>query len=510
MKRIFDSPLVGYILALFSGLVAVAAYAPFSYNMLMFFCLALLYHRLEKTHNNRQAFFTGFYFGCGYFGAGVSWVYVSLSTYGNMVPAMAIAMVIVFVVYLSLFFALCCYLYRRYFSHFSSYWRLLFIMPALWVIFEALREYIMTGFPWLSLGYSQTDSWLSASAPIVGVLGVSFVTAIMAGIMLYIIRADTFKAGFRWIGLMFCIYMAHLALLQISWVEPAGEPIHTKLVQGNVSLIDKWTPSEQDNIFNKYQQLSQQGEILSGDKTQYIIWPEAAIPQFADQVKNSFASRVAQQDDQVYITGILERDSKNLFNSIAIFQNQQDYQSYQKRHLVPFGEFIPFKSIISPILTSLEIPMSDLSPNPDAQSVIKINDINFGFSICYEDAFPMDIRHSLKEAEQQADVLLNVSEDAWFGRSFGPHQRLQMAQMRTKEMQRYMIRVSNNGLSSIIDNHGKILQQAPQFEIAVMDASVPLLKGQTPFARFGHLIILMIIGLGFIALAITSRVRSKK
>jgi apolipoprotein N-acyltransferase len=275
------------------------------------------------------------------------------------------------------------------------------------------------------------------------------------------------------------------------WTVPDQRSLSVKLVQGNVSIWDKWNPKKSSEILNNYLALSEQGQA-----TDLIIWPEAAVPLLMEQLPEGFIEQLNQKVNSYTMFGIVEKDvlSNALYNSVVSTQKDGSFSFYRKIQLVPFGEFLPLKFLLQWLLNYLHIPMSDFSAYEQKQEPIDVKGVKIGVSICYEDAFANVIRASLP----QADLLVNVSEDAWFGNSLAPHQRLQMAQMRAIENGRSLVRVSNNGLSAVINHKGKLLNIAPQFETFVFDAQVELRNGTTPFSLWGHKLVLSILGLLFL------------
>jgi apolipoprotein N-acyltransferase len=273
----------------------------------------------------------------------------------------------------------------------------------------------------------------------------------------------------------------------ITWVEPKGEPVKIALVQGNISLAEKWHVDGRSGILKRYMDLS------DNTNADLIVWPEAAVPLYADELPESFWRRLKDHPAD-FVIGILERRKdaagEKLYNSVAGVGNSLSF--YRKRHLVPFGEFLPLSSFLEWLLNYLHIPMSDFSSWPGAQPPLTAAGIPLGVSICYEDAFPEDVRAMLPDAT----LLVNVSEDAWFGDSLGPHQRLQMAQMRAVEMGRPMVRAGNTGVSAVIDHRGEISARSPQFTETVLQDTVQPMTGTTLYVRFGNLIMIVLVVLG--------------
>lgn len=468
------------------------AYAPFYLFPLAIFLPTLLFvlwqwreQDVSSSALARRAALQGFLFGFGMFGVGVSWIYVSLHNFGNMNPPLATIAVILFVSILAFFPAILGWLQARFYNRSPLVHGVLLLAP-LWVLLEWTRGWIFSGFPWLHLGYSQTISPLGQLAPWLGVYGVSFVTAVTAALLAAWWLQPQRKKFVVSTIIMIWIVSGLSGLVQ--WVQPKGDAINIALVQGNVSLREKWSPGALPRILQDYQRLSRQAP-----EAEIIIWPEAAISTYLDNLSLAFKNKLVNNNKlnnsksrpQHYLVGIVEKEKSKTgwatYNSVAHF-NQSDTQVYRKRHLVPFGEFLPFKPLLGWLIKYLHIPMSDFSSGPNDVNTLKVGNTVVGLSICYEDAFGEEVIEALPEA----DFLINVSEDAWFGDSLAPHQRLQMAQVRAMESGRYMVRAANTGPSVVINHRGQVLAKSPQFVAKVLSAKVQPMQGMTPYSRSGN------------------------
>ncbi len=487
-----------YLAALIAGALAVFAFSPFNWYPLSIVCPALLF-LFWLGASVRQCFWLGFMFGVGMFGVGVSWVYVSLHDFGNMPAPLAGIVVTVFVLYLSLFPAAVGGLQAAW-PGTNTLVRATLVIPSLWAMSEWLRGWLLSGFPWLSLGYSQVGWPLGGFASVVGVYGVSWFTAVTVGAIVAVVVN---RSRFAPLGIAVAITLiaAGWLLDRINWVEPKGKPVKVALVQGNIPLVDKWRVDRRSGILAQYMELSDNTDA------ELIVWPESALPVYADELPESFW-RGLEDHPADFVFGILERRTDatgdRFYNSVVAVSNSLSF--YRKRHLVPFGEFLPLSSVLGWLLDYLHIPMSDFSSWSGAQAPLMAVGNPLGVSICYEDAFPEDVRVMLPDAR----LLVNVSEDAWFGDSFGPHQRLQMAQMRAVEMGRPMVRAGNTGVSAVIDHRGKISTRSSQFIKTVILDTVQPMTGTTPYVRFGNLImiVLAVLGMG-VAVLVNLRLRQE-
>ncbi len=491
------------LLVAFAGALSVAAYAPLQWWWLMPLSLAIIYYYWSKS-TPKQAAWYGFIFAFMQFGFGVSWVYVSLKTYGNMPMPMAAAAVVLFVAALAAFMAFFGWIFAKLresaTDQKSIFQALLF--AAVWVLAEWMRSFVLTGFPWLDVGYSQTTRWLSGYAPLGSVYFVSFM--LLLTVALLVNSIELLRSSRRKVQLLVQMISAILivvggALLQQKeWTEPLDQPLNIAVVQANVPITQKWLPSYQAELFAKYKQLIPEEEV------DLVVWPETALPIYLHQTNQEFWDYI-KPDKGNLLAGIMEFQTGNKgqqdksYNS-AVLTCDDQVQVYRKRHLVPFGEYLPLRSLLSWVLDYLQLPMSDFNAW-SSQQVLECGEIKLALSICYEDAFAAELRDHLGSSE----ILVNISEDAWFGDSLAPHQRVQMAQMRAQELARPMVRSANTGPSTIIDSKGIIIAATKQFTAASIVRKVYPHIGTTPFIRWGMWIIYL-SGLVF-ALAMIVHIR---
>ncbi len=463
--------------ALAAGLLLPLAFSPFDLFPLAVLSPALLFALWSDASPGRAAF-RGFLYGTGMFGLGVSWVYVSMHHYGNMPAPLAGLAVLLFVAGLALYPALCGWLQARFFSARGA-WHAMVLLPSLWVLFEWVRGWFLTGFPWLNLGYSQATSPLAGYAPWLGVYGVSFFCALSAGLLAWGAHAPEkfLKLG---LPLFAAVWIGGWFAGKIEWVQPAGNPLRVTLIQGNVPLDSKWRPDSRAAIMSRYAALS-----AAAPKSDLIIWPESAVPAYLDEIDSGYLEglrRLSQAARVDFLLGVVERDKdrRHYFNSVVSISPQPGI--YRKQHLVPFGEYPPLEPLFSWLMRNLQIPMSDFSSGAPDQPPLFAAGQKIGVSVCYEDAFGEEVIRTLPSAT----LLVNVSEDAWFGDSLAPHQRIQMARLRALETGRPLLRAANTGPSVAIDHHGDVTARSPQFQIQALTASVQPMQGATPYVRLGN------------------------
>jgi apolipoprotein N-acyltransferase len=466
----------GWLTVLLAGAMAVAAFAPFGWYPLVLLSLAVLFYQWLADTPSR-AFGHGYLFGLGFFGAGISWVYVSIHHYGHVPVVPAFLVMSGLVAFLSLYPATVGYCIRRLLPGEPGWAAMVLALPAGWILSEWVRGWLFSGFPWLTVGSSQVDSPLSGYAPLAGVFGTGLVVAMSAGLLLAIARD---RRRYASLGLLVALWAGGLLLGRIEWTQPRGAALDVALVQGNIAQEDKWAPDNLAATLSRYSELS-----FALRDIDVVVWPETAIPAFYHQVEDSFIpylERELQAAGMTLLTGIpvLDRDTWNYYNSVISINPETVF--YSKQHLVPYGEYLPLRDVIGDSLDALAVPNADFTSGTSGQPLLHAAGYPVATSICYEVIFGEQLIRDLPEAA----MLVNVSNDAWFGGSLAPHQHLEMARMRARETGRPMLRATNTGISAIIDSRGNITARSAQDEEVVLTGSVIPRAGATPYVRVGN------------------------
>jgi apolipoprotein N-acyltransferase len=497
---LLKSPLINKKNWLFflAGLSLVLAYAPFSQWYLSLFVPAIVFYHLAKEVPKKSAKLM-LLFAFGWFASGISWVHVSIDQFGGLPLVVSLALMLILCLYLALFPALAAYLT----AYFSTKKQLnLWLLIPFWLISEYLRSLVLTGFPWLSLGYSQIDSPLANFAPVIGEVGITaliiLINVCLAKIAITLKQVGQKKLTFP-ILFLFIITVFSYGLGQINWVQATGETTKVALVQGNIAQSMKWAPEQEWPTMLKYLDLTR----VNYD-ADIIIWPESAIPAVEPAVQDylSTVNRSALLNNSVIITGILNYnfESKEYFNSLIVIGNKQDKDEqgyyynhsnrYSKHHLLPIGEFVPFQELLRPIAPLFNLPMSSFSRGNYVQHNLIAKNLHILPLLCFEIVFPHQLAANLTK---QTDLLLTVSNDAWFGDSHGPHQHMEIARMRALEFGRPLLRSTNNGITAVVDHHGNFIARIPQFEEGVLKTKITLVTGETPYSQWPRLILLTMI-----------------
>ena len=465
------------LLSFIAGAVTVLGFAPFDYFLLPFFSLAILFSIwINQTpgHAARQ----GYFFGLGLFSVGTFWIHVSIDQFGGVPYVAAVILALLFAAFISLYPALAGWLSAKVIKRFqlSIAKQLLLVFPSVWVLAELTRAYFLTGFPWLSLGYSQVDSVLAGAAPYLGVFGVSWLVALVAAGLVIMLKQKQTGKQLTTTVFIAGIFMLSYGLSNQQQTNDSGKSLDVRIVQGNVPQEIKWHPDYRASTIDLYQKLS------FAEKADLVVWPETAVPAFYDEVENYLIKPLAEKlvsrgSEMVIGIPVREKDGR-YFNSMVSLGSEFD--RYDKRHLVPFGEYAPVEFLLRPLVDYFRIPMSDFAKGTSQRPLLKVGDYFAGVSICYEDAFGNETAQSMPDAA----YLINVSNDAWFGDSLAPYQHLQIARMRAIETGRDMIRATNTGISAIVDYRGKVLQESAQASTEVLQGKIQLRQGTTFYSRY--------------------------
>jgi len=464
----------GRVVAALAGAALPLAFAPFGAYPVAVLSLAVLFGTWLAAP--REAAWRGFWFGVGAFAAGTWWLYVSVRLVGGTPLPVALLLLGGLVGIMAAWIAGAGWLAARVAR--GSVVAGALAMPGAWLLAEWLRGWVLTGFPWLSVGYGQIDGPLAAWAPVGGVYGVSLVAAVLAAALLLLARG-TARVRVAAVAVLAALALATAVLGPRRWTEPDGAPLRVALVQGAVPQLLKWQPGERRATMELYRSLT---EGITG--ADLVVWPEAAIPAPADMVAGYLdeLGELARARGMQLLVGILTHDERTgeYYNSLLAVGAPAG--AYHKRHLVPFGEFFPVPAFVRSWMRMMNLPYSDLSRGADRQAPLLVRGTGLAPTICYEDAYGAE----QLVFQPAAGVLVNVSNDAWFGDTLAPHQHLQIARMRALETGRPMARATNTGISAFIDERGRVTDVAPQFRPAVLEGGVQPRAGATPYARTGN------------------------
>jgi apolipoprotein N-acyltransferase len=507
------------------GALGVLGFAPFYFWPAALVSIAVLLALWLRPSRKRGAFAIGLFWGLGLFLAGVSWIYVSLHVYGNMPAVLAAVATFLFCAYLALFPALGGVAFqwirqrRSQTATRATVFDLLLAMPACFVASEMLRGWFLSGFPWLTMGYSQTPGGvvpapLAGFAPVIGTFGISWLMALIAAMIVLLFPrispVQLSRRGARWAtATVIGICLLGAALQHVPWSAPAGQSIKASLLQGNIEQSLKWREDQRVPTLTNYLELAEQSNA------KLLVMPETALPTFLDAVPQDYLDRlrnhaVARGADLIIGAPIAERAANepsesrrpySYFNS-AISLGASQPQRYDKSHLVAFGEFTP--PLFAWVYRWLQIPLADFTKGTPDPQPMNIAGTKVAVNICYEDAFGAEIARQLPEA----NLLVNISNMAWYGQSLAADQHAQMAQTRAMETSRWMLRSTNTGVTAAIDHTGRIVNALPQFTRGTLNVDAEPRIGRTAYSMWRDWPVLAALVIVLVACA--TRVKREK
>jgi apolipoprotein N-acyltransferase len=472
---------MSYLVALVAGALLPLSFAPFGWWPLGFVAVAGWFWALRRTR--QRAWLTGWLFGVGKYAAGASWVYVSIHVYGHAPPPLAAFLVVLFVGGLAGFTLVNGVVFARLRT--GSVLTDAITFALLFVAFEWSLTWVLTGFPWLFVGHAHLATPLAGLAPVGGVLLVSLAVALgatLASAAVVLWRNAARRRAALAAALAMVPWVAGAGLARVAWVDE-GDTRTVALVQGNIDQGVKWDPAESRRIIGTYVALSE--PHWDAD---LLVWPEAAVTEFEHEATGLLEELDARgrRTGTAVVLGIPHAERMpdgriELHNAVRVVGAGDG--RYLKRRLVPFGEYVPLEGLLRGLIAFFDLPTSHMAPGPDGQPLLDIGGLRAAMAICYEVVYPDLVRADAANA----DVLMTVSNDTWFGRSIGPLQHLEMAQMRALENGRWLLRATNNGVTAIVDVHGRVRERLPQFAAGVLRGTWRSASGTTPFTRYGEL-----------------------
>lgn len=487
-------PWIARLVLFVTGALAPLIFAPFHVWPLAF-VLPGVFWWLTADAPRREAFWRGWWFGLGFFGFGISWVYFSMRTVDTPVW-ISLVLTSGFCIGMAFLFALQAWLpalLRRWTGVLP--W---VVFPLVWLAFEGVRSTLFTGMPWLLWGTLATDTWLRGWLPLGGVFLTSLWVLLGAGALWHLAsiwaarRQAWLPATGLAVGILGLTWGVGLALLDREYTQPRGDmTLEVAAMQGNVEQSRKWLRSERGPTLNLYESLN-----ARHPDADLLVWPETAITAFPDELPNYLASldNVLSSRSQTLLAGIpLRGDGQRYYNGIGAWG--EGAGDYRKQRLVPFGEYLPLQSVLEGLIAFFDLPMSGFSAGGSGQPPMTMSHqgetLRLAPLICYEAAYPGLSRQQAMDS----DLLVVISNDAWFGRSLAPRQHLQITRARAIENQRDMVRSTQNGISALIDAHGRILDRTDQFVVASVAGELTPRQGTTPYQRWGEWLVVFLAAL---------------
>ncbi len=494
--RLANSAALRAAIAFVAGAAAVLGFAPVDAPLVTLAAFVVLAQLWQVSPSPRAAFGTGFWFGLGLFGAGVSWVYVSLARFGGMPPLLAGIATLGFCAVLALYPACAGWLQAR--APGPAWLRATLVAPAAWTVLEWMRGWVLTGFPWLAVGYAAIDTPLAGYAPLGGVHLLTLATLACAGALWCFICGHGRALAAVSIGL---VVATGAALRTVAWTTPTPTVSQVALLQGNIAQDLKFDPARHAHTLEIYARLAEQS------RARLIVMPETAVPRFLDLVDPAYVERLAAigvRNGGDLLLGAPLRHAPGRYTNSVISLGVSPRQAYHKVHLVPFGEFVP--PGFGWVMRWLSVPLSDFAAGQRNQPLFEVAGQRVAVNVCYEDAFGADIARALPAAT----LLINVSNVAWFGDSLAPAQHLQIARMRALETGRMVLTATNTGITAAIAANGALLGRLPQFVQGQLEVAALAYTGATPFVRMGNGFALALSALLLAAAIVIARLQGSR
>lgn len=459
------------LLSFFLGALLTLAFSPFDHWLLAFVSLSGLSWLWLNPHEHHPIRY-GFLFGLGNFSTGVHWVYISMYAYGGAPLFFAVGANILLILYLSLF-PLLIGLLLHYLSRPATVRRALLI-PLFWITGEIIRSYLFSGFPWLSVGYTQLYGLFKGIIPLAGMFAAGFILMLICSLLAF----SYYRSGFAAIFAASLIGVMSFSTQFLSFTTPIGNPISVALIQGNVAQLTKFEPEQMLRDMQDYIQL------IDERREQVVILPETAFAFMEELIHDDYLNALDKQyreKNQAIILGMPtgNYEKGEYYNSVITLGSA--HGRYHKKHLLPFGEYLPMRRLFSFFRHFVTIPMGDFSRGESVQPLLSTNGVSAGVFICFEGAFGRVV-----QPYSYAQYLINVSNDGWFQDSIAADQHLQLTQVRALELGREIARATNNGHTVFIRSDGSIAERLPRFQRAVLSHTIQPRTGQTPYAKYGE------------------------
>jgi apolipoprotein N-acyltransferase len=492
---------VRLLISLCLGALMPLGFAPWHHAWLVIVLFACQFSLLN-TLSSKETYVAWLLFGLGFFGIGLLWTSHSIHVFGGMPKPFAMSLALLLALYCSSLLLLPLRVFKRLQCNHSLYFVTVF--PSIWLISEILRSTFFTGFPWLLIGYAHTQSILKGWFAIGSAYLVTWLSLSISGLLYWLCKKNVSRRQRLQLALILALISGLSVLLtQTHWTQPTEKQLTITLVQGNTDVDLKWQQEHAMEIFAHYWHLTE--PHLQPD--QLIIWPETALTiptPFSNPLLSSLAEK-AHTNQTTLLIGVphLYLTEQKFSNRLQMLGTHQGL--YEKSHLLPFGDYIPFEKYLEPILTWLKLPMSDFQAGKPAEMPLTMGDWKLAPSICFEIAFT----NPMRRISALSDFIITVSNDGWFGKTIGPWQHFQIATVRALENGRPVLRATNTGVTGIINADGQILASLPQFEATTLTQTLSGYHGKTPWQRFGYWPVLLFVALGIGVYSRRSRLHFK-
>ena len=500
MKKVNIKSLFPFIITLLSGAILVFAFAPFRIDVVAIVSLSIFFYFLSKCDKYRYAFLISLIFGLGFFGTSISWVYISIHLFTQSMAA-GLAAAIALVILLSFLHTIPFGVFSYTLTHRSDNYMKLLIYPALWTLFEIVKANLLWGgFPWVSLGYSQTESPLIWYSSIGGVYFVTYLLAFIAVLITFyilpLLKTSRKSASSRYklilsILTIVIIYIGGAITSKLQPSEISDQTQKVLLVQGDFIQEFKWNNANFLKMQNYYE------NIVKQHKDTLIILSENAIPAYRQYQTDYFngLNKLADKNNNAILVGSLSNADNKILNSSIMLGKGNGV--YNKHHLVPFGEYFPIKFF--GYIDS--VGLSNFDAGDKVQPIMHAFSSPLANFICYEIGYPEQVRDQL----QGASIISVISDDSWFGNSIARDQQLQISQVRAIENDRFVLSTTSNGITAIIKPNGYIEKELPKDIRNTLEGTVYKLNTETIWLKIGMALIFLLI-IGSIAIAMIIKI----
>jgi apolipoprotein N-acyltransferase len=475
-----------YILSVCTGIFIFLSFPRFNFEPLIWVSFVPLFYAIDNK-SPKNAFLLGFIAGMTCYYGILYWLVGTMSRYGNLPIFLSIIALILLVAYLSLYIG--AFAYLKIYIEEKKKVKSILLVPIIWISLEYLRSFLLSGFPWESLGYSQyLNIPLIQISELTGVYGISFLIVLLNVLMFNVLKGCLKKGEGMLVifGLLSIFIYGSVRVEEMDNNMKKDKKVKVGILQGNIDQSIKWDKKYRDKIFNVYKDLT----IKAIDKkAKLIIWPEASLPSYFQYSKGyiSIIKKLAISGNVFILFGApsyetYDKSVKYYNSAFLIGPDGKVIGKYDKMHLVPFGEYVPFSKILTFVNKMVE-GIGDFSSGEEIKN-LKIGEMPCGVLICFEGIFPDLVRRFVKRG---ALFIVNITNDAWFGRTNAPYQLLSMVTFRAIENRVWIVRSANTGISSIIDPIGRVVYNTDIFKRDYFIKDIGIRNEKTYYTQYGDL-----------------------
>ncbi len=468
LKQIHKAPFIQYIFLGFIGALSTFAFSPFDIKLIIPFTLAVLIYSTVNSNNFIDALKRAFSWGLGYWIGGTGWLIVSIYYYGNTNIIISISIIILMGILLSAVF-IAPFAAIKFITLNQNIFINSLILASFLTLLELSRFLLLGGFPWLLPGLIFLDTFGQVVIPNYGVYGASYIIYFISSLLALGVINN--KKNFIFFGFI-CLLI--LGPYQKTQQETHQESLSLAIIQPSLDPFEKYEPGSYQSIEETLVNLTNKNI-----NTDLVIWPESPLPYLNSNPRMQDLINKLEEGPDV-LSGSWQYKNNRLYNSMTIFGTDQ---AYFKRHLVPFGEYVPFEGLLRGLIEFFDMPMSSLSEGQSNQGLLEFKNFRILGMICFDIAFPLSY---LKEV-RGSDFIVNISNDTWFGSSYGPYQHLQIVRARALEANKWIVRGTSDGISTIVDNYGTIVDILEKGKSGYLNGYVYKSSQSSFFYLYGYL-----------------------